>query len=54
MQILGDVEEVMKKFIWQLGGDNSVIIDVFHESKCVVAELDGLETTLFLMVLQKI
>ena len=43
MHILGDVEEVfMVKFIQQLDGDNSVIINVFHESENGVAALFNL------------
>ena len=49
MHILGDVEEVfMEKFIRRLDGDNSVIIDVFHESENAVAALNNIK-----MVLQK-
>ena len=48
MHILGDVEEVfMEKFIRRLDGDNSVIIDVFHESENAVAALNNIKMTLF-------
>ena len=48
MHILGDVEEVfMEKFIRQLGGGNSVTIDVFHESENAVAALNNIKVTLF-------
>ena len=41
MHILGDVESVfMEKFIRRLDGDNSVIIDVFHESETAVSDLN--------------
>ena len=47
MHILGDVEEVfMEKFIRQLGGGNSVTIDVFHESENAVAALNNIKMTL--------
>ena len=48
MHILGDVEEVfMEKFIRRLDGDNSVIIDVFHESENAVAALNNIKMTMF-------
>ena len=48
MHILGDVEEVfMEKFIRRLDGDNSVIIDVFHESENAVAALNNIKMTPF-------
>ena len=48
MHILGDIEEVfMEKFIQWLDGDNSVIIDVFHESENAVAALNNIKATLF-------
>ena len=51
MHILGDVEEVfMEKFIRLLDGDNSVIIDVFHESENAVAALNNIKMTPFNLV----
>ena len=48
MHILGDAEEVfMEKFIRWLDGDNSVIIDAFHESENAVAALINIKMTLF-------
>ena len=50
MHILGDVEGqvFMEKFIQRLDGDNSVIIDVFHESENAVAALNNIRPmTLF-------
>ena len=47
MHILGDVEEVfMEKFIRRLDGDNSVIIDAFHESENAVAALNNIKMML--------
>ena len=37
----------MEKFIRRLDGDNSVIIDVFHESENAVAALNNIKMTLF-------
>ena len=45
MHILGDV--FIEKFIRRLDGDNSVIIDVFHESENAVAALNNIKMTMF-------
>ena len=48
MHLLGDVEEVfMSSFLRHLDGDESVIIDVFHESAEAISNLDALKLKLF-------
>ena len=48
MHTLADVEEVfMKGFIRRLDGDNSLIIDVFHESAEAIKALEELKLTIF-------
>ena len=46
MHILYVEEVLMEKFIRRLDGDNSVIIDVFHESENAVAALNNTKVTL--------